>query len=102
MAALIACLCIAHRQVGENGQYNRNQSQTGDISFYFHTSAPCFPRLLLWGMFCPLTHSPTLRSGDAVSPIAKAKKTTEASVKLFKEMSPARERLLHFIGVCTL
>jgi len=26
-----------------------------------------------------------LRSGDAVSPIAKAKKTTGASVKLFKE-----------------
>ena len=30
--------------------------------------------------------------GDAVSPTAKAGKTTGASVKLFKEMSPARDR----------
>jgi len=34
-----------------------------------------------------------LRSGDAVSPTAKAKKITGASVKLFKETPLARKRL---------
>ena len=45
-----------------------------------------FLRPLTWGMSCPLCIR--LRSGDAVSP-----KTTGASVKPFKEISPARERL---------
>jgi len=45
------------------------------------------------GDVLPPLHSPELRSGDAVSPTAKAEKTTGASVKLFKEISPARERL---------
>jgi len=44
-------------------------------------------------VLCPLCIRLTLRSGDAVSPTAKAEKTTGASVKLFKEISPARERL---------
>jgi hypothetical protein len=48
------------------------------------------------GDVLPPLHSPALRSGDAVSPIAKAKKTTGASVKLFKEISPARERFAHW------
>ena len=39
----------------------------------------------------PPPHSPALRFGDAVSPIAKAKKTTGISVKLFKETPPACE-----------
>ena len=47
-----------------------------------------FLRLLTWGMSCPLCIRLTLRSGDAVSPAAKAGKTTGASVKLFKEISP--------------
>ena len=38
-------------------------------------------------------HSPALRSGGAVSPIAKAKKITGASVKLFKETPLACKRL---------
>ena len=48
-----------------------------------------FLRPLTWGMSCPLCIRLTLRSGDAVSPTAKAKKATGASVKLFKEISPS-------------
>jgi len=40
------------------------------------------------GDVLPPLHSPALRSGDAVSPTAKAEKTTGSSVKLFKEISP--------------
>jgi len=45
------------------------------------------------GDVLPPLHSPALRSGDAVSPTAKAGKTAGASVKPFKEISPSRERL---------
>jgi len=71
----------------------RDRSRAGDISFHFHHSAPCFLKAFDMGDVLPPLHSPALRSGDAVSPTAKAKKTTGASVKLFKEISPARERL---------
>jgi hypothetical protein len=55
--------------------------------------SPLFSGAFALGDILPLPHSPTLSSGDAVSPKAKAKKTTGASVKLFKETSYARERL---------
>ena len=57
-----------------------------------------FLRPLTWGMSCPLCIRLTLRSGDAVSPTAKAEKTTGASVKPFKEKSPSCERLLETTG----
>ena len=40
------------------------------------------------GDVLPLCIRLTLRSGDAVSPTAKAGKTAGSSVKLFKEISP--------------
>ena len=70
-----------------------DRSLAGDISFHLTLQPLVFLRLLTWGMSCPLCIRLTQRSGDAVSPIAKAKKTTGASVKLFKEVSPSRERL---------
>ena len=46
------------------------------------------------GDVLPPLHSPyAARKANAVSPTAKAEKTTGASVKLFKEISPSRERL---------
>ena len=61
--------------------------------FSLHTSAPCFLKAFDMGDVLSPLYSPALRSGDAVSPTAKAEKTTGASVKLFKEISPASERL---------
>jgi len=46
------------------------------------------------GDVLPPLHSPyAALKANAVSPTAKAKKTAGASVKLFKEISPSRERL---------
>ena len=73
--------------------HSANRSQEGDISFHFHHSAPCFLKAFDMGDVLPPLHSPALRSGDTVSPTAKAEKTTGASVKLFKEISPSCERL---------
>ena len=71
-----------------------NRSRKGIFLFTSTIQPLVFLRLLTWGMSCPLPlHSPALRSGDAVSPTAKAEKTTGASVKLFKEISPPSERL---------
>ena len=64
----------------------------GTFLFTSHFS-PLFSRAFALGDVLPPLHSPALRSGDAVSPTAKAKKTTGASVKLFKEISPSCERL---------
>jgi hypothetical protein len=61
-----------------------NRLRTWDF-FHFHTSVPCFLRLFALGNVMPACalhadrpppHSPPLHSGDAVSPIAKAEKTT--------------------------
>jgi len=69
-----------------------NRSLEGDISFHFTLQPLVFLRLLTWGSLAPSPFSfAALRSRGF--PTAKAKKTTGASVKLFKEISPARERL---------
>ena len=71
----------------------RDRSLEGDISFHFTLQPLVFLKAFDMGDVLPPLHSPELRSGAGVSPTAKAEKTTGAFVKLFKEISPASERL---------